>query len=46
LSTTTTVDGANLTPAANPELAPVLGNMKADVKINPWLLGAGIGYKF
>jgi outer membrane protein len=46
LSTTATVDGSNLTPAANPELFPVLGSIKADVKINPWLLAAGIGYKF
>lgn len=46
LSTTATVDASNLTPAGSPALAPVLGNIKADVKINPWLLGAGIGYKF
>lgn len=46
LSTTTTVDASNLTPAGSPELAPVLSNIQADVKINPWLLGVGIGYKF
>ncbi|CAM4299170.1 outer membrane protein [Pedobacter westerhofensis] len=46
LSTTASVDASNLTPAGSPALAPVLGNIKADVKINPWLLGAGIGYKF
>lgn len=46
LSTTTTVDASNLTPAGSPELSPVLQNINADVKINPWLLGVGIGYKF
>lgn len=46
LSTTATVDASNLTPTANPELSPVLGNIKADVKINPWLMGVGIGFKF
>ncbi len=46
LSTTATVDASNLTPAGSPGLAPVLGNIKADVKINPWLAGAGIGYRF
>lgn len=46
LSTTATVNASNLTPAANPALSPVLQNIQADVKINPWLLGVGIGYKF
>lgn len=46
LSTETIVDASNLTPAANPELAPVLGSLQADVKINPWLLGVGVGYRF
>lgn len=46
LSTTATVDASNLTPAGSPALAPVLQNIAADVKINPWLLGVGIGYKF
>jgi len=46
LSTTATVDASNLTPAASPQLSPVLGNIQADVKLKPWLLGAGIGYKF
>jgi len=46
LSTTATVDASNLTPAANPELSPVLQNIEADVKIKPWLAGVGIGYKF
>lgn len=46
LSTTAAVDASNLTPAASPELAPVLGNIKADVKINPWLMGVGIGCRF
>jgi len=46
LSTTATVDGSNLTPAASPQLSGVLGNMKADVKINPWLIGAGVGCRF
>ena len=46
LSTTATVDASNLTPAGSPQLSPVLQNINADVKINPWLLGVGIGYKF
>lgn len=46
LNTTATVDASNLTPAGSPALAPVLSNIQADVKIRPWLLGAGIGYKF
>lgn len=46
LSTTATVDASNLTPAASPQLAPVLGSTNADVKIKPWLLGVGLGYKF
>jgi len=46
LSTTATVDASNLTPSASPSLAPVLQNIAADVKIKPWLLGVGVGYKF
>lgn len=46
LSTTATVDASNLTPAGSPQLEPVLKNIVADVKIRPWLLGVGIGYKF
>ncbi|WP_316820247.1 OmpW/AlkL family protein [Pedobacter gandavensis] len=46
LSTTATVDASNLTPAGSPQLAPVLGRIDADVKIKPWLLGFGLGYKF
>ncbi|WP_442590465.1 OmpW/AlkL family protein [Pedobacter sp. AW31-3R] len=46
LSTDVTVDASNLTPANSPSLAPVLSNIQADVKINPWLLGIGIGCKF
>lgn len=46
LSTTATVDASNLTPAGSPQLSPVLQNIEADVKIKPWLLGVGIGYKF
>ena len=46
LSTTATVDASNLTPSSSPALAPVLKNIAADVKIKPWLLGVGIGYKF
>lgn len=46
LSTTATVDASNLTPAASPQLSPVLGSINADVKIKPWLLGVGFGYKF
>ncbi|WP_342331656.1 OmpW family outer membrane protein [Pedobacter sp. FW305-3-2-15-E-R2A2] len=46
LSTTATVDASNLTPSGSPQLAPVLSNIEADVKIRPWLLGVGIGCKF
>ncbi|KEQ29098.1 OmpW family protein [Pedobacter antarcticus 4BY] len=46
LSTKATVDAANLTPSENPELADVLGNIQADVKIRPWLIGVGLGYRF
>jgi outer membrane protein len=46
LSTTTAVDASNLTPAESPQLSTVLQHINADVKINPWLLGVGIGYKF
>lgn len=46
LSTTASVDASNLTPAGNPGLAPVLGGIKADVKIDPWLVGVGIGCRF
>ncbi|ASU31945.1 OmpW/AlkL family protein [Mucilaginibacter xinganensis] len=45
LSTNVTVDASNLTPAANPELAPVLKNIPANVKINPWVIGAGVGFR-
>jgi len=46
LKTTATVDAGNLTPAGSPELSPLLSNIQADVKIQPWLLGVGLGYKF
>ena len=46
LSTNATVDASNLTPAASPSLAPVLRNIGADVKINPWVIGFGVGYRF
>lgn len=46
LSTKATVNAANLTPSANPELAEVLSNIQADVKIRPWLIGVGLGYRF
>jgi len=45
LSTTATVDVANLTPADSPGLAPVLRNINADTKINPWIIGVGVGYR-
>lgn len=45
LSTKAAVNAANLTPADNPSLAPVLGNINADVKINPWIVGIGVGYR-
>lgn len=46
LSTNATVDASNLTPASSPELAPTLAGIKADVKINPWLIGVGFGARF
>lgn len=46
LNTTATVDASNLTPSDSPQLAPVLSSIQADVKIRPWLVGVGIGYKF
>lgn len=46
LSTDVKVDASNLSPAGNAQLATVLSNIPADVKIKPWLIGVGIGYKF
>ena len=46
LSTKVKVDASNLTPAGKPELAPVLKNIPADVKIRPWIIGVGMGYRF
>ncbi|WDF54273.1 OmpW/AlkL family protein [Mucilaginibacter sp. KACC 22063] len=46
LNTDVTVDASNLTPAGSPSLAPVLRNIGADVKIKPWVVGIGIGYRF
>ncbi|PJJ84559.1 OmpW/AlkL family protein [Mucilaginibacter auburnensis] len=45
LSTTATVDASNLTPAGSPGLAPVLKSINADVKIRPWVVGLGVGYR-
>lgn len=45
LNTQATVDASNLTPASNPSLSPVLQNINADVKIRPWLIGFGVGYR-
>ncbi|MCR8559669.1 outer membrane beta-barrel protein [Mucilaginibacter sp. BJC16-A38] len=45
LKTNVTVNAANLTPASSPELAPVLANIPASVKINPWVIGFGVGYR-
>lgn len=45
LSTIATVDASNLTPADSPGLAPVLKNITADTKINPWIIGIGVGYR-
>ncbi|OKS88872.1 OmpW/AlkL family protein [Mucilaginibacter polytrichastri] len=45
LNTTATVDASNLTPAGSPALAPVLRSINADVKIKPWVVGFGIGYR-
>ncbi len=46
LSTDVTVDASNLTPAGKPELEPTLRKIAADVKINPWLIGVGVGCRF
>lgn len=46
LSTDVKVDASNLTPSSAPQLAPVLGNIPAAVKINPWIYGIGLGYRF
>lgn len=46
LKTTATVDASNLTPAGSPQLSSVLGNIKAAVKIEPWMPSVGVGYKF
>jgi len=46
LKTTATVDASNLTPTGSPQLAPVLGSIKADVKVYPWMPSIGVGYKF
>lgn len=45
LSTDASVNAANLTPSGSPSLAPVLSNINADVKIIPWVIGIGIGYR-
>jgi len=45
LNTSATVNAANLTPANNQALAPVLQNIAADVKIRPWVFGIGVGYR-
>ncbi len=45
LNTNATVNAANLTPAGNQSLAPVLKNINADVKIRPWVVGIGVGYR-
>jgi outer membrane protein len=46
LSTDVKVDASNLTPANNPSLSPVLQNINANVKINPWVIGIGVGRRF
>jgi outer membrane protein len=46
LKTDVRVDASNLTPSGNPSLSPVLQNINADVKINPWVIGLGIGRRF
>jgi len=45
LSTDVTVNAANLTPSGSPALAPVLAAIPAAVKINPWIIGLGVGYR-
>lgn len=46
LNTEATVDAGNLTPSDSPSLKPVLSDIKADVKIRPWLVGFGVGCRF
>lgn len=45
LKTNVKVDASNLTPASNPGLSSTLANIPADVKINPWLIGVGVGWR-
>jgi outer membrane protein len=45
LATQATVDASNLTPSGNEALRPVLQNIPADVKIRPWVIGIGVGYR-
>lgn len=45
LSTQATVNAGNLTPSGNEALRPVLQNISADVKIRPWVVGVGLGYR-
>lgn len=45
LNTNATVNAANLTPAGNQALEPVQRNIGADVKIRPWVVGIGVGYR-
>ena len=45
LSTDVKVDASNLTPAGSPALASVLKNIPADVTINPWIIGLGVGWR-
>jgi outer membrane protein len=45
LATQATVDASNLTPSGNEALRPVLQNIPADVKIRPWVVGIGVGYR-
>ncbi|BAU53491.1 OmpW/AlkL family protein [Mucilaginibacter gotjawali] len=46
LSSNVVVNASNLTPASSPQLSPVLATIPAAVKINPWVLGVGFGYRF
>ncbi|MFD0792531.1 OmpW family protein [Mucilaginibacter litoreus] len=46
LRTDVVVDASNLTPAGNPSLSPVLQNIPAHVKIDPWIIAVGVGKRF
>jgi outer membrane protein len=45
LKTNVKADASNLTPANNPGLNAALQAIPANVKINPWVIGLGVGFR-